>query len=112
MPEDVPMRWAALGVDAAWSTTRERIDANSKPVYGSLINFPRSPIMADKKTTPAGKKTAARARKGSTIKMTLAVDPQKLEAIQRCLKKGKLTITMSTADILKAGRAENGYLYD
>jgi hypothetical protein len=44
------------------------------------------------------------------MKLSLKLDPQKIEQIQRCLKKGRLTITVSKVSAL--GRAENGYLYD
>ncbi len=48
----------------------------------------------------------------STFRMTLGLDAEKIEAIQRCLKKGKLTITVTTAGAVKGGRARTAYIYD
>ena len=45
-----------------------------------------------------------------SMKLSFALDPKKVEQIQRCLKKGRLTITVSKVSAL--GRADNGYLYD
>ena len=46
----------------------------------------------------------------SPMKLSFKLDPKKIEQIQRCLKKGRLTITVSKIDDL--GRAGNGYNYD
>jgi hypothetical protein len=58
----------------------------------------------------------AKARKRSTrggsgqLKLSFKLDPKRIEQIQRCLKKGQLTITVSRVSAI--GRGENGYLYD
>jgi hypothetical protein len=44
------------------------------------------------------------------MKLSFKLDAKKIEQIQRCLKKGRLTITVSKVD--PGGRAGNGYLYD
>jgi hypothetical protein len=44
------------------------------------------------------------------MKLSFKLDAKKIEQIQRCLKKGRLTITVSKVGA--GGRAENGYLYD
>jgi len=55
----------------------------------------------------AKKSVASRAK----VKLNLPIDAAKVEAIQRCLAKGTLTVTLSKADI---GRARLGdpYKYD
>jgi hypothetical protein len=45
-----------------------------------------------------------------TLKLALKLDPAKVERIQQCLKKGKLTITFSR--VSNIARGENGYQYD
>jgi hypothetical protein len=45
------------------------------------------------------------------LKLDFKLDKSKVEAIQNCLKKGKLTITVSKIDAL-GGRNANSYLYD
>jgi hypothetical protein len=55
-------------------------------------------------------KRGARASGGGTLKMSLILDPDKVKRIQQCLKKGRLTITMSKVASLPRG--ENGYKYD
>jgi hypothetical protein len=56
----------------------------------------------------------AKARRGSKtggqLKISLKLNPKRIEQIQRCLKKGRLTITVSRVSSI--GRADNGYLYD
>jgi hypothetical protein len=57
------------------------------------------------------KKAKGRAvRGGGALKLSLKLDPEKIKRIQQCLKKGKLTITVSSVAALSRG--ENGYLYD
>jgi hypothetical protein len=57
-------------------------------------------------------KSPKSSRAGGTgqLKLTLKLDDKKIEQIQRCLKKGQLTITVTKVSAI--GRAENGYLYD
>jgi len=52
-------------------------------------------------------------RKGAPplMKLSFKLDQKKIDQIQRCLKKGRLTITVSKVD-LSSGRPTNGYLYD
>ena len=56
------------------------------------------------------KKASKRAATAGTMKMSFTLTPDKIEQIQRCIKKGRLTITVSKVSAL--GRADNGYLYD
>jgi hypothetical protein len=46
------------------------------------------------------------------LKLSFDLDDERVAEIQRCLKKGKLTITISSLEKLGADRATNGYLYD
>jgi hypothetical protein len=58
-------------------------------------------------------KTAKKRRPASspgTMKLSLKLDPKKVERIQQCLKKGKLTISFS--QVANIARGENGYQYD
>ena len=57
-------------------------------------------------------KTAKRrpAASPGTMKLSLKLDPTKVERIQQCLKKGKLTISFSR--VSNIARGENGYQYD
>ena len=66
-----------------------------------------------KKTKKAkkAKKVASRAVATTGLKLDFKLDKSKVEAIQNCLKKGKLTITVSKIDAL-GGRNANSYLYD
>lgn len=66
-----------------------------------------------KKTKKAkkAKKVASRAVATTGLKLDFKLDKNKVEAIQNCLKKGKLTITVSKIDAL-GGRNANSYLYD
>lgn len=67
----------------------------------------------------AAKKTKASAKKSSVSKTTAAakhkiefkLDPERVAAIQRCLDKGTLRVTVSRADLL-AGRVKDPWLYD
>ena len=69
---------------------------------------------ASKKTSKkkAAKKSAKKSMKSrAKVKLHLPLDAAKVEAIQRCLAKGTLTVTLSKADI---GRLRLGdpYQYD
>jgi hypothetical protein len=57
-------------------------------------------------------KTTKRAKTSSpgSLKFSLKLDPTKVDRIQQCLKKGKLTITISRVSNIAKG--ENGYQYD
>jgi len=55
-----------------------------------------------KRTTKAGG--------GHNLKMAFKLDPQKIAQIQRCIAKGRLTITV--ASVSAGGRAKNVYIYD
>jgi hypothetical protein len=73
------------------------------------------PIMMEsamaKKTT--GRKTATSAASSAVphMKLNFKLDQKKIEAIQNCLRKGKLTITVS--NISKLGiRGTDPYIYD
>jgi hypothetical protein len=63
------------------------------------------------------KKTAKKAKKASTraiaggLNLQFKLDSSKIAAIQNCLKKGTLTITVSKVEAL-GGRNANSYLYD
>jgi hypothetical protein len=56
------------------------------------------------------RKSARRAGGGHQMKLSLKLGPKKIAQIQNCLKKGRLTITMSKVSAISRG--ENGYLYD
>jgi len=45
------------------------------------------------------------------LKLDMPLDAKKIKAIQRCIQKGRLTITVSRVD-LGAGRLGEAYLYD
>ena len=65
-----------------------------------------------KKTKKAKKEKKVSSRAVATgLKLDFKLDKNKVEAIQNCLKKGKLTITVSKIDAL-SGRNANSYLYD
>ena len=55
-----------------------------------------------------------RAQKKAThdLQFSLPLDEEKIKAIQQCLKKGRLTIKVSSIGSLKVGRGLNGYTYD
>jgi hypothetical protein len=46
------------------------------------------------------------------IQLALPLDEQKIAAIQKCLKKGTLTIKVASVDVLKGARGADGYTYD
>ena len=67
----------------------------------------------------SAKKSKASAKKSSAKKATAAakhrvefkLSPERVAAIQRCLEKGTLRVTVSRADLL-AGRVKDPWLYD
>lgn len=70
--------------------------------------------MATKKAS--SKKTAKKPKKATTaaaskVKLDFALDPARVEAIKKCLAKGKLTLTVSKVN-LTAGRIRDPWLYD
>jgi len=65
---------------------------------------------ASSKKTAAKKKPSAAAALGKA-KLNFALTPEKVAAIQRCLAKGKLTVTVNKADLAK-GRIGDAWLYD
>jgi len=54
----------------------------------------------------------SKSQKAPHLKLSFPVGKEKIAAIQRCLSKGQLTITISKVELLKGGRAKNGYIYD
>lgn len=63
-------------------------------------------------------KAPAKKRKASVaistipkLKLDMPLDEKKIAAIQRCLKKGRLSITIGKVD-LATGRLGDGWLYD
>ena len=75
-------------------------------------------MVASKKR--AAKKSKASAAKKTSVSKTAAaakhkvefkLDPERIAAIQRCLEKGTLRVTVSRADLL-AGRVKDPWLYD
>jgi hypothetical protein len=65
--------------------------------------------MATTRKTTTGKATKKRGS-AAEMKLSFTLDPKRIEQIQRCLKKGRLTITVSK--VSAAGRAVNAYIYD
>jgi hypothetical protein len=63
--------------------------------------------MAGKKKSPSIQVTG----KIPKLKLSMPLDEKKIAAIQKCLKKGQLTITVSKVD-LGAGRIGDAWLYD
>ena len=64
---------------------------------------------SSKKTAKKPKKAATAA--ASKVKLDFALDPARLEAIKKCLAKGKLTVTVSKVN-LGAGKIRDPWLYD
>jgi hypothetical protein len=62
----------------------------------------------------AQKKSASSGKPGKPhLTLNLPLDEQKLAAIQKCLKKGTLSISVASVENLKQGiRADDGYKYD
>ena len=65
---------------------------------------------SSRKTAKKTKKASAAATAGK-VKLDFALDPARVEAIQRCLAKGKLTVTVNKVN-LGAGRIKDPWLYD
>jgi hypothetical protein len=66
---------------------------------------------SSKKKASAKKKTTA-AASAAKVKLDFgALDPSKLEAIQRCLAKGKLAVTVSRVSLGKT-KIKDPWLYD
>jgi hypothetical protein len=66
--------------------------------------------MATKKAT---RKSPSIAIQGNIpkLKLDMPLDAKKIKAIQRCIEKGRLTITVSKVD-LASGRLGDGWIYD
>jgi hypothetical protein len=62
------------------------------------------------KKAKTAKKASTRAAAGG-LDLQFKLDSSKIAAIQNCLKKGKLTISVSKIDAL-GGRSSNSYNYD
>lgn len=60
--------------------------------------------MAQKKAPTSSKKPH--------IALNLPLDEAKIAAIQKCIKKGTLTISVASVESLKSIRADDGYKYD
>jgi hypothetical protein len=69
--------------------------------------------MATTKKAAASKKAPTIQVGGTIPKMTInmPLDSRKIKAIQKCIAKGSLTITVSKVD-LAAGRIGDAWLYD
>jgi hypothetical protein len=65
---------------------------------------------SSKKTAKKPKKAATTAA-ASKVKLDFALDPARVEAIKKCLAKGKLTVTVSKVN-LSAGKIRDPWLYD
>ena len=57
------------------------------------------------------KKASSRRAAAGGLRLDFKLDKKKLADIQNCLKRGKLTITVSKIDAL-GGRNANSYIYD
>ncbi len=66
---------------------------------------------ASSKKTAKKTKKAATATAASKVKLDFALDPARVEAIKKCLAKGKLTVTVSRVN-LTAGKIRDPWLYD
>lgn len=60
----------------------------------------------------AEKKKASTPSKKPHLTLNLPLDEAKVAAIQKCIKKGTLSITVASIEALKTGRADDGYKYD
>lgn len=63
--------------------------------------------MAKKKQAPKVQVTGALPK----LKLSMPLDEKQIEAIKRCLAKGRVEITMTNVDLAK-GRLGESYLYD
>lgn len=74
--------------------------------------MPTTKKKASKKSKASTKKSAA---KKTTVaakhKIEFALNPERVAAIQRCLEKGTLRVTVSRTDLLR-GRIRDPWLYD
>jgi hypothetical protein len=57
------------------------------------------------------KKASSRSATAGGLQLNFKLDKKKLADIEACLKRGKLTITVSKIDAL-GGRNANSYIYD
>ena len=60
----------------------------------------------------AQKKRASTSSKEPHITLNLPLDEAKVAAIQKCIQKGTLSITVASVEALKSVRADDGYKYD
>lgn len=66
---------------------------------------------SSKKTAKKTTKKASTAAAAGKVKLDFALDPARVEAIKKCLAKGKLTVTVSRVN-LGAGKIRDPWLYD
>jgi anti-sigma28 factor (negative regulator of flagellin synthesis) len=68
---------------------------------------------ASKKTKTSAKKKTPERTTAATAKhkIEFALDPERVAAIQRCLEKGTLRVTVDRAALLR-GRVKDPWLYD
>ena len=69
--------------------------------------MPTSKKTSKKKAAKKGTKKAATSR----VNLAFPVDPEKAEAIKRCLAKGSLRVTVGKAELSRA-RLSDPYLWD
>lgn len=72
--------------------------------------------MATKKRASAKKSSAKKSRaktaaRSAKVTLGFTLDQEKIAAIQRCLEKGTLNVTLSRADLTR-GRVRDPWLYD
>lgn len=60
----------------------------------------------------AQKKRASASSKKPHIALNLPLDEAKVAAIQKCIKKGTLSISIASVEALKNIRGDDGYKYD
>jgi hypothetical protein len=65
-----------------------------------------------RKTTKSAKKPSVQLEGISKITMTMPIDETKARAIQRCIEKGTLKITVSKVDLGKGILGGEAWLYD
>ncbi len=56
-------------------------------------------------------KTVKATALGSKLRLDFPLDPRRIAAIQRCIAKGTLTVTVNKVD-LSAGKLKGPWLYD
>jgi anti-sigma28 factor (negative regulator of flagellin synthesis) len=68
---------------------------------------------SSKKSSKASTKKSSKKKAAATAKQKLefTLNPERVAAIQRCLEKGTLRVTVSRADLSK-GRIRDPWLYD